>query len=381
MLYVADITEVYVLEGCIVMRQEKLSIIVPVYNVEKYINRCLSSIVNQTYENLDIIIIDDGSPDNCGSICDEYAAKDSRIKVIHKCNEGVSIARNIGINNATGQWITFVDSDDWIEADYYENIFDTIKDRDVDIMYSGGYIWEFEKRTITRKGIKHNFCYHRQIHIEKWKDLFAKIVEGNVASEDFETEACEAVCWNKIYRRQFLIENKILFLPDLYRHEDILFNLLAVEKADVVAGCTYIGYHYRKYSVDSDSATSGYNVKCHMNVKLFLENLYCCEIGQRGYVPENEKACAALRAFRNALFQYYFNTKNKNYKKTKDELREMKQNPYILQAMQRDKISFMPKTSKILKFALHIPGIWPIKFFFELYNGYLCVRKHLYLKW
>ncbi|OUQ56652.1 hypothetical protein B5E58_10530, partial [Tyzzerella sp. An114] len=97
------------------MENKKISVIVPIYNVEKYLNRCVDSIINQTYKNLEIILVDDGSPDNCGKICDEYAKKDNRIKVVHKENGGVSSARNVGLNIATGDYIGFVDGDDWID--------------------------------------------------------------------------------------------------------------------------------------------------------------------------------------------------------------------------------------------------------------------------
>lgn len=106
----------------------KISVIIPVYKVEPYLRQCLDSVVNQTYKNLEIILIDDGSPDNCGKICDEYAERDERIVVIHKKNEGLPAARNDGIAISTGYWITFVDSDDWCETDYYENIIKRIQD-------------------------------------------------------------------------------------------------------------------------------------------------------------------------------------------------------------------------------------------------------------
>lgn len=110
-----------------------ISVIVPVYKVEKYLNRCVESIVNQTYKNLEIILVDDGSPDNCPQMCDEWAKKDERIKVIHKQNGGLSDARNVGIDIATGVYITFVDSDDWIDLDYVEYLYDLVKKYDVKI--------------------------------------------------------------------------------------------------------------------------------------------------------------------------------------------------------------------------------------------------------
>jgi len=111
---------------------EKISIIIPVYNTEKYLSKCLDSIIFQTYNNLEIILVDDGSPDNCGNICDEYAKKDERVKVIHRKNGGVSSARNEGLRNATGEYISFIDSDDWIELDMYESMIKKIKEKNVD---------------------------------------------------------------------------------------------------------------------------------------------------------------------------------------------------------------------------------------------------------
>ena len=98
----------------------KVSIIVPIYNVEQYLRRCIDSLLAQTYTNIEIVLVDDGSPDNCGDICDEYAQTDTRIKVIHKKNCGLSAARNSGIEAVSGEWVTFIDSDDWLETDAIE---------------------------------------------------------------------------------------------------------------------------------------------------------------------------------------------------------------------------------------------------------------------
>ena len=100
----------------------KISVVIPIYNVEKYIERCIDSVLNQTYMNLEIILVDDGSPDRCGEICDNYAQIDKRIRVIHKENGGLSSARNAGLRIATGDYISFVDSDDWIEPHMYETL-------------------------------------------------------------------------------------------------------------------------------------------------------------------------------------------------------------------------------------------------------------------
>ena len=101
----------------------KISVIVPVYNVEKYLHRCVDSILAQTFTDFELLLINDGSKDSSGVICDEYAAKDSRVLVFHKENGGVSSARNMGLDNAKGEWISFVDSDDWVEKEYLETLY------------------------------------------------------------------------------------------------------------------------------------------------------------------------------------------------------------------------------------------------------------------
>ena len=116
---------------------KKISIIVPIFNIEKYLSRCLDSILEQTYKNLEVILVDDGSVDNSGMIADKYARKDQRIKVIHQVNQGVSAARNTGIDLATGDYIGFVDGDDYIEPDMYEILMRIIEEQQVDIAHCG----------------------------------------------------------------------------------------------------------------------------------------------------------------------------------------------------------------------------------------------------
>ena len=118
---------------------DKVSIIVPVYNIENYIRVCVESILAQTYESFELILVDDGSKDNSGILCDEYAAIDSRVKVIHKENGGVSSARNTGLQQAKGKWIMYVDGDDWIEPDMIESLIETAKATEADLVF-GDYM-------------------------------------------------------------------------------------------------------------------------------------------------------------------------------------------------------------------------------------------------
>lgn len=120
-------------------REPLISVIVPVYKVEPYLCKCVDSIVGQTYYNLEIILVDDGSPDNCGAICDQLAARDTRIRVLHKENGGLSSARNAGLEVATGEYIGFVDSDDWLEPDAYRQLLDMALSENVKLVCGGRY--------------------------------------------------------------------------------------------------------------------------------------------------------------------------------------------------------------------------------------------------
>lgn len=115
----------------------KVSIIVPVYNVEKYFDRCINSLINQTLREIEIILVDDESPDNCPEMCDKYAKKDSRIKVIHKKNGGLGFARNSGLDIAAGEYFAFVDSDDYVDLDFYEKLYTAAKNGDYDLAQGG----------------------------------------------------------------------------------------------------------------------------------------------------------------------------------------------------------------------------------------------------
>ena len=114
-------------------RNSLISVIVPVYNVEKYLPQCLNSIINQTYKNIEVVLVDDGSTDDSGNICEEYKKNDERIIVVHQKNSGLSAARNVGIEISTGEYITFIDSDDYISPDYIENLYSALEQYSADI--------------------------------------------------------------------------------------------------------------------------------------------------------------------------------------------------------------------------------------------------------
>lgn len=144
----------------------KISVIIPVYNVESYLDRCINSVVNQTYKNLEIILIDDGSEDNSGALCDLWKIKDERIVVIHTENNGVSCARNEGLDKAKGEFIAFVDADDWLEKDMYTLMVKNIQENDADICF-GGHVLTTREKNIGVFQIKEPCTYVRDAAIQK----------------------------------------------------------------------------------------------------------------------------------------------------------------------------------------------------------------------
>lgn len=165
----------------------KISIIVPVYNVELYLRRCIDSILNQTFTDFELILVDDGSPDSSGKICDEYAESDERIKVIHKKNSGPASARNTGLDVANGEWITFVDSDDWINKEYLEKLYNSCKNNGVDISTCGFFQTEGNEIEIERQKFNIKLYNPEDLWIEN--QLRATVPWGKLYKKDL---------WSKI---------------------------------------------------------------------------------------------------------------------------------------------------------------------------------------
>ena len=205
-----------------------VSIIVPVYNTEKFLHRCIDSILAQTYTDFELLLIDDGSKDSSGAICDEYAAQDARVKVFHEENGGVSSARNLGLDNARGEWITFVDSDDWISKDYLEEMM-THSDSDL-------VIADF---TVEGEG-----QWNERLPFGQWqgKEL-SGVIEHDVALARFTAP------WCKLLKKSLIGQTR--FYTARTTQEDALFMcryLCAVQKIQII---TLKGYYYNRETIGS----------------------------------------------------------------------------------------------------------------------------------
>lgn len=211
----------------------KVSVIVPIYNAEKFIKRCIDSILNQTLKNIEIILIDDGSSDNSGVICDEYQRIDERVKVIHIQNLGPSNARNIGIAEAKGEYIGFVDSDDYVEKDMYEQLYTQANIFNSQMCCSSFYSDKLNSSTVIKLPLESNKLLD--------KNYISLTLVRNIAQSN---DAGIFSLWNKIYRREFLLQQNIWMDITRSHGEDWVFNLELYKK---YSNITYIDkpfYHY-----------------------------------------------------------------------------------------------------------------------------------------
>ena len=237
------------------MNNSLISIIVPVYKVEPYLRKCVESIINQTYTNLEIILVDDGSPDNCGTICDEYALKDSRIKVIHKENGGLSDARNAGLDIATGDYIGFVDSDDWIEPQMYQRLYELIQKYDADMAFGGVADDVLDNGSVkTAKTSNYGQTPFAEDKLAAMKRYF----RGSWAA------------WDKLYRAE-LFDGIQYPVGEINEDEAIVLHLL--DRCQRVCYTNEVFYHYMKRIDGSSITTADFSPKKLAWVKHCRDNL------------------------------------------------------------------------------------------------------------
>ena len=240
-----------------------ISIIVPVYNVEKYLDRCLNSLINQTFKNLEIILVDDGSTDLSGKMCDEYAKKYLNIKATHKINGGLASARNKGMEFVTGEYTAFVDSDDWIEKETYQILFERYKENHPDIITYG-----YQKINNDRIIIKESAHFPEGIYLKK--EIQNSILPDSIAREKAFDQVRLPVqlsaCMN-IYKSSFLKENNLKFESErIVLSEDWLFNISCLCRAESFQVIHNIFYNYdtRGNSLSMSFKPDSYERKCNL---------------------------------------------------------------------------------------------------------------------
>lgn len=206
----------------------KVSIIIPIYNVEEYLEQCIDSVLAQTHKDIEVILVDDGSPDNCGTICDNYSMKDSRIKVIHKKNGGLSSARNAGLDIATGRYIMFIDSDDFIEQDMVEALLTLKAASNADIACCGAYRYsKGEQPYIIKRTVSNN-----KIETYGQSDALKKLILRTI-----DCSSC-----NKLYPKELIGSTRFI---DGRNNEDYPFLFELYQRCNTIAYCNKAYYYYR----------------------------------------------------------------------------------------------------------------------------------------
>ena len=234
-----------------VKNKNLVSIILPVYNVEQYLDECIQSLLEQSHKNIEIIFVDDGSTDNSSKILDDYKRKDSRIKVYHKQNGGVSSAKNVGLKHATGEYITFVDPDDYVSPDYVEYLLHLIKNNDADIAYTRYFFDNYNNKQVKEEDIN--------------------IIDYDMALYEILTYQISVAVWNKIYKKDLLLNNNIRFYEDVFMGEGFNFNILAFKNSNKIAVSNRKIYFYRRDN--NNSATTKFKIEKWKNALFAIERI------------------------------------------------------------------------------------------------------------
>lgn len=314
----------------------EISIVVPIYKIERtYLEKSVAILIHQTFQDIEILLIDDGSPDECGKICDELAKKDARIRVIHQENQGVSVARNAGVEAGKGKYIIFLDPDDWLELDFCEVLYRKIEETQADVV----------------------FCQKCHDYADETPPLYFNQRPSFVLTDDdcrrvalcllkddvraFKNIGDIGACWGKIIRRDLLIDNHIVFPAGVKKAQDYVWNLYVCEYAQKYVYDNYLGYHYL-----SDNPTS----ICHRSNKeisqiilsvlrqmdLFVEKMHPSDTA---YVHALGAGCFNMIRVIESSYLYHSDV-NMSYKQIKAVYKEYLNDPvvkkYSCQCCQKD---------------------------------------------
>lgn len=241
----------------------QISIIVPVYNVEQYIRKCLDSICQQTFTEFELILVDDGSTDESGKICDEYACLDSRIHVFHKSNEGVSIARNTGLNHAKGAWIAFIDSDDWVHKEYLQNFIEQIEANTDLVIQSFWKNWLFndKEQLVELPTLKITGNYR----LVQWLENCPNVHNGFI--------------WHRLFKKSIIERERACFAEGVSFAEDGWFFFLYLKNVQHIKVTSKAGYHYNCREGSLTSTVQTVPLEVHEKVlRGYISSLYAMNV-------------------------------------------------------------------------------------------------------
>lgn len=336
-----------------------ISIIIPVYNAASYLDKCIESILHQKYKDFELLLINDGSTDNSGDICDAFALKDNRISVFHQQNQGVSAARNLGIEQAKGEWLQFIDSDDWIENDFLLNNVSRIS----------------QKKDFVVSGYKIDECIKQyEFHLEECSFEEDKFLGGikYIYKRD-----CLGMNWNKLFHRETIISNNIRFNPNLNYGEDELFVLEYLKYVNKIVTSSCCGYHYVQYNNTTSSLSKrAIQIKERINIA----NLFY----KAGATIREEDKYALFFKQVYARYIYFTFLQHYSFNKTEMSVEEKKQYlPLLYELMYatnfcHDLIPF--RRQMVLKIIFFIKNAKWIDFMFTLDAQRIKIQKRIFHK-
>ncbi|MFR8088776.1 MAG: glycosyltransferase family 2 protein [Lachnospirales bacterium] len=324
----------------------KVSVIVPIYRVEKYLRYCIESLLEQTLKDIEIILVDDGSPDGCPDICDKFEKQDDRIKVIHKNNGGVSAARNDGLAVAKGEWVIFCDSDDWMESAALESLYNKAYDTGSDVVIGDVYQVRDDKKLYT--------TFYANEFITEDCEFINRLIEADIYRTYCPNPPATGPAfgyggpWNKLVRRSLLIDNHIKFdlrLKGIF--DDILYTAHIFAAARKV---TYISVPVYNYRITSSSITHSFK----SNVLEINDAIF--NSWQEFFEEQKERAdfsipfyACVMRRLEESISLYFLNKNNEKTKKTlKDELKKISNSDPYKTAFKKVELDKLSKKQKLL---------------------------------
>ncbi|HFQ7084991.1 TPA: glycosyltransferase family 2 protein [Raoultella planticola ATCC 33531] len=281
-----------------------ISIVVPIYNTpEQYLEKCILAMLNQTKQEIEIILVNDGSTNNALSVCQKYVEIDSRIIVVNQTNQGVSVARNAGLEISKGQWIAFIDPDDWVDSNYLESLWEVKRDC-TDIIIGNCYINEYDNEYIN------NFLpYDGAMLVPEKNTLMSQLVSKTIGGY-FPQHMAVGVPWGKLFKREFLKMNNIRFIPGMVRMQDNIFCLYSFYYAKEIVFTSDRFYHYRK---ETNSVSFKYNDKIVAHFEKYFFETEGFIINKMGGDERYLSALSVKRvtSFNSYLKYYIFHPNNK----------------------------------------------------------------------
>lgn len=336
-----------------------ISIIVPIYKVENYIKQCLDSIISQTYDDLEIILVDDGSPDNCPAICDEYAKKDNRIKVIHKQNGGLISARKAGLKASAGEYVCFVDGDDWIEPDMYGRIADAINKYSCDCVITQFYF------SFPDKESKSNYLLNKEYYTRD--EIEREIFPTMLFAGEYYRFGIYPCCWTKAFKRE-LLEKHLMDTDDRIRMgEDISFTYPCLMECNSIAFIDKPLYHYRN---NPSSMTNAYDSKLPDIYFLPYQTLAekCNKLG----VDLSSQLSYYLLYLVNFVIRNEANINNPKNKREKNAvIDEILNNQAVLNSVKQIDAKVLPSHTKILALFIKKKRKVFLKLYIKLLKNYI----------